>query len=586
MHHKRLFVGLTLAVLSVVVLSACATPTAVPTPTVVKPAPATVAPTVAPTVVPTVAPTATVKPTVAPTATPARVKVLRVPGGSDWGYPSPFGFSRGPGYTRASYIFDTLAWRDSTGQTIPWLAKEWKSSSDGLTWTFTLRDGVKWHDGKPLTVDDVIFSFNYLKKSGAGWFMSGLEQIESVTKVADNQIAIKLVRPFAPFLQSIAETVFIFPKHVWEKVDDPKKFTTPEAVIGSGPYKLVEYNKQEGTYLFEANRDFFLGEPYVQRIEFIPAGDPVLALANGRIDAFDMFGGATDEMLTPFTKPPFQIKKAPGEWGMNIYFNLTNEKSALRDVRVRQAIAYAINRNALVERILFNFGEPGSSGFLPPANQYYNPNVPAYAFDPAKAKALLDEAGYKDDGKGARKSADGAPLQIAITYSTTTSPRVIEMVTSALNQVGIQVKPVPMDQASLDTAAQAGNYEAVIVGFGGLGGDPDMLRRYFASTSPMVGFTRAHGYKNAEFDTLAAKQLTITDLAERKKLIDQMQMILAQDLPVLPLYYTARVVVFNAQVFDNWYYTPGGHGGGIPMPFNKHQFVTGMPAGLTIRGTK
>lgn len=578
MHHKC-FIGLmVLAMLSVITLGACAAPTAAPTPTSVKPT------TVAPTSAPPVAQPATV----APTATPARVKVLRVPGGSDWGYPSPFGFvMRGPGYTRASYIFDTLAWRDSTGQTIPWLAKEWKTSSDGLTWTFTLRDGVKWHDGKPLTVDDVIFSFNYLKaKTGAAWFMAEIGQVESVTKVADNQVAIKLMQPFAPFLQSIAETVFIFPKHIWEKVDDPKKLTGPEALIGSGPYKLVEYNKQEGTYLFEANNDFFLGAPYVQRIEFIPAGDQALALANGKIDAFDMFGGATDEMLAPFTKPPFQIKKAPGEWGMHLYFNLAHEKTALKDVRVRQAIAHAINRNALVERILFNFGEPGNPGFLPPANQYYNPNVPAYPYDLAKAKALLDEAGYKDDGKGTRKSADGTPLQITIIYSSGGSPRIPEMVVAALNQVGIQVKPVPMDQASLDAAAQSGNYEAVLVGFGGLGSDPDMLRRYFASTSKTVGFTRARGYHNSEFDTLAAKQVTIADFAERKKLIDQMQMILAQDLPVLPLYYTARVVVFNAQVFDNWYYTPGGHGGGIPMPFNKHQFVTGVPAGLTIRGTK
>ena len=565
MHHKRFIAGLSVALLVLAIaLVACAAPTVVPTPTTSQPA--AVAPTVAPT-----------------TAAPARVKVLRLPGGGDWGYPSPFGFSRGPGYTRAAYIFDTLAWRDSTGQTIPWLAKEWKSSADGLTWTFTLREGVKWHDGKPLTIDDVLFSFNYLKaKTGAAWFMSEIGQIESVSKVAENQIAIKLIRPFAPFLQSVAETVFIFPKHIWENVDDPKKFTGPQAVIGSGPYKLIEYNKQEGTYLFEANHDFWLGDPYVQRIEFIPTSDPVLALAKGQVDAFDKFGGVTDEMLAPFTKPPFVIKKAPGEWGMNLYFNL-EKKSALNDVRVRQAIAYAIHRNDLVERILFNFGEPGSPGFVPPANPYYNPDAPTYAYNLAKAKALLDEAGYKDDGKGGRIASDGTPLQIALTYSTNDSPRISEMVIAALKQAGIQVRPQPMDQASLDAAAQSGNYEMVLVGFGGLGSDPDFLRRNFASTSKTVGFTRARGYKNAEFDALAEKQLALFDVNERRKVINQMQTILANDLPALPLYYTARVVVYNSQVFDNWYYTPGGHGGGIPMPYNKHQYVTGVPAGLTIR---
>lgn len=520
-------------------------------------------------------------------SSPAHVQVLRLPGGGDWGYPSPFGFSRGPGYTRASYIFDTLAWRDSTGQTIPWLAKNWRISDDGLTWTFTLRDAVKWHDGEPLTVDDVVFSFNYLKaKTGAAWFMSEIGQVQSVTQVSGNQVAITLARPFAPFLQSIAETVFIFPKHIWENVDDPKKFTGPEAVIGSGPYRLLEYNRQEGTYLYEANHDFFLGDPYVQRMEFVPASDPALALANGQVDAFDKFGGVTDEMLSPFGKPPFVVKKASGEWGMNIYFNLSADKSPVRDVRVRQAIAYAIDRQEMVDRILFGFGDPGSPGFLPPANPYYNPNAPTYPHNPEKAKALLEEAGFKDDGQGGRRSSDGTVLQLTLTYSTSDSPRIVEMVTAALAQVGIRVKPVAMDQASLDAAAQSGNYEMVLVGFGGMGSDPDLLRRNFASGSQAVGFQRARGYNNPEFDALAEKQVSLANENERRKLVDQMQAILAQDLPALPLYYTARVVVYNSQVFDNWYYTPGGHGGGIPMPYNKHQFVTGLPSGLTIRGTK
>jgi ABC-type transport system substrate-binding protein len=123
---------------------------------------------------PTAAPAA---PAGQPTAAaPARVKVLRLVGGTDWGYPSPFGFNRGPGYTRASYIFDTLVWRDGSGQTIPWLATDWQVSDDKLTWTFTLRDGVKWHDGKPLTVEDVVFSYEYFATTGSGWFLAPLSE--------------------------------------------------------------------------------------------------------------------------------------------------------------------------------------------------------------------------------------------------------------------------------------------------------------------------------------------------------------------------------------------------------------------------
>jgi peptide/nickel transport system substrate-binding protein len=152
-----------------------------------------------------------------------------------------------------------------------------------------------------------------------------------------------------------------------------------------------------------------------------------------------------------------------------------------------------------------------------------------------------------------------------------------------LDAVGIPVEHVVMDQASIDAAAVEGSYEIGVFGFGGLGGDPDQLRRSFASESQVRGFSRALGYSNPEFDALAGAQLSMTNPAARQEAIFEMQRILAEDLPVLPLYYTARVVVFNADVFDNWYYTPGGWGGGIPMPYNKHQFIVGQPTGLEIR---
>ncbi|MGQ9710139.1 MAG: ABC transporter substrate-binding protein [Anaerolineae bacterium] len=538
-------------------LTACQGPA--PSPTVTVPSLATAAPTPVP-------PT----PTPAPSA---HVDVLRLVGGEFWGHPTPFGFNRGPGYMRASLIFDTLCWRDASGQTIPWLATDWQVSDDGKTWTFTLRDGVRWHDGKPFTADDVIFTFEYSKNHpDVGWFMVQLGEVESVQKVAENRVEIRLKRPFAPFLQTVAEAMFIIPKHIWEKVDDPKAYVKPDAFIGTGAYRLVKYSQEEGTYLYEANPDFFLGEPYVRRIEFVPVSDPALALLNGDIAAFDKFGGVNEEFLAPFRKAPFQIKQAPGEWGMFLYFNLEKD-TPLRDVRVRQAIAHAVDRQALLDRILLGFGNKGNPGFLPPANPYYNPNVPDYPYDLEKAKVLLQEAGY-----------DGRPIKLA--YSPDwimASPRVVEILKAGFDAIGLKVELVTMDQATIDEAAKEGNYEMLITGFGGLGGDPDQLRRMFHSKSKMVGFSRARGYQNPDFDQLADAQVSMVDPAERRKAVDQMQVILAEDLPVLPLYYTARVVVYNADVFDNWYYTPGGFGGGVPMPFNKHQFIVGLPEGLTIR---
>lgn len=552
--HRRSWLSLIL--LLTLALVACQG--AQPSPTAVAPPPATAAPTPVP-----------------PTATPepAYVEVLRVPGGGYWGHPSPFGFNRGPGYMRASLIFDTLAWRDASGQTIPWLATDWSVSEDGKTWTFNLRQGVKWQDGKPFTADDVVFTFEYGKAHpDVGWFMVQLGEVEKVEKLSDYQVAIHLKRPFAPFLQTVAEALFIIPKHIWEKVQDPKAYVEKDAFIGTGAYRLVSFSKEEGTYLFEANPDFFLGVPYVRRIEFVPVSDEAMALLNGDIAAFDKFGGVNEEMLAPFRKEPFQVKQAPGEWGMFLYFNLEKD-TPLKDVRVRRAIAHSVDRQALLDRVLLGFGDKGNPGFLPPANPYHNPNVADYPYDLEKAKALLAEAGY-----------DGTPIKLA--YSPDwimASTRVLEILKAGFDAIGLKIEPVPMDQATIDEAAKQGNYEMLITGFGGLGGDPDQLRRMFHSKSKMVGFSRARGYQNPEFDQLAEAQVSMLNPEERRKAVYRMQEILAEDLPVFPLYYTARVVVYNAKIFDNWYYTPGGFGGGVPMPYNKHQFIVGLPEGLQIR---
>ena len=206
-------------------------------------------------------------------------------------------------------LFDTLVWRDAGGETIPWLASDWWLSDDGLTWIFTLREGVRWHDGQPPTAEDVVFSIDYYRAHpGTSWFMAQTNEIESATVVNYNRAAVKLSRPFAPFLQTMAGAMFIFARHIWQDVADPRTFAEPAAFIGSGAYKLVEFSQQAGTYHFEVNSDFFLGQPYVQRIEFVPTSDDILALSNGDIAAFDKFGGVTDEMLEPFRQAPFEIE--------------------------------------------------------------------------------------------------------------------------------------------------------------------------------------------------------------------------------------------------------------------------------------
>ena len=503
-----------------------------------------------------------------------QVDVLRVAGG-DWGYPSPYAFVRGPGWVDMSLSFDTLVWKDAE-KTIPWLATEWSTSSDGLTWSFTLRDGVKWHDGKPFSADDVAFTVDYFKKNVNSWYAGQVDLIKEVKVVDPRHIEITLTTPYAPFLEGVAGGLVIIPKHIWSAVTDPKKFTAPEAVIGTGPYKLTSYDKTTGAYLYEANPDFFLGAPYVKRIEMVPAANELVALAKGDIDSGgpSVQDAATDEVLAPFAdKTKYGMITAPGEWTMGLYFNL-GKGGALADKAFRRAAVTAIDRAALLDRIAQGRGRVGNPGYLPASNPWQNPKVEQYPYDVAKAKAALDAAGYPDKG-GTRVDKDGKPLAFELLYANNDSPRNAELVGSFLKAVGIGVTAKAVDRPTRDAAATEGRYELILTGFGGLGADPDNLRGAFSSKSKVRSFTRVQGYANARFDELADQQLSTTDPVARRKLTDEMQAIIASDLPMIGLYYPDRYYIYKKGGVEDWFYTVGGMGGGVPVALYKLVLATG-----------
>lgn len=505
------------------------------------------------------------------------IPVLRLAGGTDWGYPSPFAYVRGPGYIHSSFIFDTLVWKDAAGNNIPWLAESWTVSDDNLTWTFTLRDNVRWHDGEPLTVEDVVFSVAYETANPTGLPVQSLVEIGSVEVISDNEVAITLNNPYAPFLTNLAGSIPIIPKHIWEGIDDPTAFREPEAVIGSGPYTLGEYNQEDGSYLYLANEDFFLGTPAVKRIEFLPVGDELLALAQGEIDAGrpGVQAGITDDLLAQLSQPPLENITGPGDWTMALKFNMT--KAPFDDVRFRRAVAYALDQEDMVERITLGQGIPGNPGWLSPASTWYNPDVPTYDFDLDTAKALLDEMDLVDtDGDGVREMPDGTPLAYELPFATPfDNARNAELVQSYLAEVGIDITPAALDRSTRDQRASEGDYDMILVGHGGLGGDPDFMRTTFHSQSKSRSFARPHGFVNEEFDQLAGQQLRIADLGQRRDVVDQMQAIIAEQLPVIPLYHPQRFTFYNPEVLDGWHFTPGGLASGIPFNLDKYHFVAG-----------
>jgi peptide/nickel transport system substrate-binding protein len=520
-------------------------------------------------------------PSAARTTHPASVARLRLSGG-DFGYPTPFAFVRGSGIMLTSYVFDTLLWEDSTGKPIPWLAKEWSHSADGLEWRFTLRDGVKWQDGQPLTADDVKFSFDY-ETTGAGAAASrfgGRIDLKEVVVEAPDVVVVRLNSPTATFEEDTGMRLFIIPRHIWSTVTDPAKFRGPSAVIGSGPYKLESYDQAAGSYLYTANQSFFLGSPYVKRLELVPAPDELLSLQRGDIDAAELLEEpAPEEQLKAFESNP-RFGKLDGTYDFVMALHINLSKGFPYDRKeFRQAVAYAIDRKDMVTRLLQGRGAPGSLGGLPPEHPYLAPDLPAYDRDVAKAKSMLDAIGLRDvNGDGLRELPDGSRFVQEIQTNSRFSPKSAELVKEYLRDVGIDVTVKALDAATADDSAGKGNYTMALIGYGGMAGDPDRLRLSYAAGPKSTSFTRAIGYSNPTVTDLAKRQLATLDPQQRKPLVEQMQRIIADDVPIIPLYLPRRTTFYKAGIFDNWYYTPGCSP--CRGTRNKHMLVTGKRQGF------
>jgi peptide/nickel transport system substrate-binding protein len=395
-----------------------------------------------------------------------KVDVVRLSGG-DYGYPQPFSiYPRGPGSSKVGMIFDCLVERSDTG-IVPWLAESWETSSDGMEYTFYLREGVSWSDGEPFTADDVQFTFDYEQKNipVSGGIEDGV--VDSVQVVDGNTVKFILTQPVSSFLYEM--TGFkVIPKHIYENIDDPTGFLDPEAVTGTGPFLLEEYNKEHGTYRFVTNENFWGPDTAVEAVEFVPVSDALVSFEQGEID----FTSISPDTLDRFTSDPaIRVVQQPAFWGYQFYFNM-NKCTELNDKKIRQAFVYAIDREELVEKIGRGAGKPGEMGILPVDHIWYNSDQPEYEYNSDKAGELLDEAGWIDtDGDGVRDK-NGESLSYVLSLGSG-EVRIGELIKERLSEVGIDVQVKALESKSRDANLNTGDFELVISGFGGWGRDAD-----------------------------------------------------------------------------------------------------------------
>ncbi len=515
---------------------------------------------------------------------PAERPTLRL-AGADSGFPSPFAHTAGGG-DRMIALYDTLLWKDSTGALLPWLASRYERTPDNLTHRFELRDNLRWSDGRPVTADDVVFTWEYTARNTPANPLY-LPRGRAVA-VNPRTVEITTEQPEAQFPALVAGSVPIVPQHVWSSITDPTTNRDPAVLVSTGAYRLISYTPGEGSYAYEARDEYFLGKPFVRRIEHRPTGNQLTALLAGEIDVGspDTSAGLSPDTLAPFWADPgvFDVLEGPQAGWTALLWNM-ERVPALADVRVRQAFARAIDRNDIVQRVLGGLGKPGVPGFLPPTQQFYGP-AETYPFDLAIANRLLDEAGYPRTGD-TRRGPDGQPLRFDVVVSQPV-PRVMDVLINQLKAVGVELVPQPADNATARGRMTRGDYEWGIVSAGGLVGDagPDRLRTLLSSRVPRNTFASVRGWSNGEYDDLADRQLTLFDEAERKRMVGRMQQILGAEVPWLPLYYPNLYYITRKAVLDQWYFTPGGYQNGGFSIHNKHVYITGVKTGLTVRPTK
>ncbi len=507
---------------------------------------------------------------------------IRLGAPQDFGFPSPFTYLAGPGYTRMSLLYDTLLWKDGSGELLPWLASRYERSDDGRRYTFELRDDVVWSDGVPLTAEDVAFTFGYFAaQTLSPTILAQPNFVSEVRATGNHIIEMTLDVAAVTFPEAIAAAIPIIPRHVWSNVAEASTAQDPAVLVGTGPYRLESYDRAQASYLFAARDDYFLGRPYVERIEITAVGNELTALLAGGIDAAgSAVTGVQPVALGPFRDDPsYGLIEETGGFAIPLYFN-HSRGGAMADVVFRRACALAIDRPNIVERLLGGNGLPGNPGYLPPGHPFHV-EVEQYPFDLEAANKLLDSAGYtRPGGTGVRQAPDGTPLRFAVSVLNSL-PAVVELVLATLSEVGIELVPESLSLPALLGARARGDYEMTINFDGGVGADPDSMRRVYSS--PAGGSTAVPGYANPELDDLAQRQLVTSDQAERRALIARMQEIVALDVPLLPLYYPTLYHAFDKSVFDAWYFTPGNAGAAGPFPYNKHAFITGRISGLDIR---
>ncbi len=446
-------------------------------------------------------------------------------------------------------IFPGLTRWDKNLRPAPDLATSWKVSADGLKWTFNLRKNVKWSDGQTFDADDVAFTFNDIvlkKELGANGGSTWRNAVTKVNVVNPYTVDFILSRPWASLPTYLAYYAGILPKHKFAGVTDPWKFTdfNKQNPVGTGPFKVSQVVSGASVKLVR-NDNYWAGKPKLASITFkvIPDSNAQLAqLLSGDLDMIAVGNPETVERIK--ANPNLAVDVSTS----NIYYfvALNQDDPRFRDVRVRQALLYAIDRPAMIKSVLKGYGQVATGPIAPVQKGFYNANVQQYPYDPAKAKALLAAAGYKPGANGILQK-DGKPLVISMpTASYQQLTPISLLVQQYWKNIGVQADIKTMDWNSyIQQVIVKRDYQASAAWWS-TPADPDVLP-YYDSAAANVG-NNIPNYKNPKLDALLQQGRKTTSPFARKQVYNQAQTLMARELPYLYLWYPQSITAYSKRI--------------------------------------
>ncbi len=475
-------------------------------------------------------------------------------------------------YTIFELVYDSMYDLNLDGTYSMGLAESVERSDDGLVYTFKIKQGVKWHDGQPLTAKDVAFTYNLVKAhEDFPTLNSYTTNFASVEAPDDSTVVITLDQP-VPSIESKLVFLYILPEHIWKdhaEGNAAAEFANEE-MIGSGPFKMKEYKQNEFIHLV-ANKDYHGTLPKVDEVIFQSFQTPdilIQAIKSGQVDMITEMPNTGVEALKEAENVAVAIGSPLSPDLTDIILNqvapancpkeeggLCTGHPALRDKNVRQAMAHATDKKKIIEIVSLGLASPGIALIPDGMGEWFNSSIQDFAYDLALANKILDDAGYLDANKdGIREMPDGTtPLTFRLNWpsDSVVGPRMAELLQEMWGEIGITTQPQAVDPDALTAqCCPALDFDVMIWGWVA---DPDPQTLLIIPTTDQIptGYNET-GYSNPRYDELFAQQSVELDPEKRKELVWEMQKITHDDVVYIIPFYSKQVQAYRTDRFQGW----------------------------------